>query len=261
MTDESGKILLLGDSLTQLAFEGWGSVLANVYQRRADIVNRGCSGYTTEFYNHVALPQSYHDKVCLVTIFFGANDASLESENPHHYVSLPTYSRNLQALIARVQQTYGRGSETRILLITPTPLDHEQRLVYQRKRYGDQATGVLERTTENTQLYAQACRAVAAEANLPCLDLFEAMRAVPDYGRFLCDGLHFSAAGHDFVAQQILQAIAEHYPELAVTPCPVTGQWNNSASTCPALDNKKSRWAPYHDLIDHTDIDAAFREE
>lgn len=248
---EVAKILLLGDSLTQLAFEGWGSILANVYQRRADVVNRGCSGYNTEFYSRLPLPDLPNSNVCLVTIFFGANDASLESENPHHYVSVPDYSQNLKALIARVQSKY---NSPRILLITPPPLDHEQRFAYQIKRFGDKATGVLERTTENTQLYAQACNTVAAETNLPCLDMFAAMSAVPDYGRFLCDGLHFSAAGHDFVAACILRAIQEHYPEMHVSPCSVTGQWNNSASTCPALDSL----GPYHDLIDHSDIEAAF---
>jgi isoamyl acetate esterase len=243
------KILLLGDSLTQLAFEGWGAQLANVYQRRADVVNRGCSGYTTAFYSRLPLPNL--SNVCLVTIFFGANDASLEAENPHHYVSVQDYSQNLKDLIAKVNEAY---NSPRILLITPPPLDHEQRLVFQKQRYGDLATGVLERTTENTKLYAEACAAVAAETKLPCLDLFEAMMAVPDYGRFLCDGLHFSGAGHDFVATCVLQAIHTHFPDLHITPCATTGQWNNSASTCPALDSL----GPYHDLIDHNDIDASF---
>lgn len=257
------QILLLGDSLTQLAFEGWGSTLANVYQRRADVVNRGCSGYTTEFYLRMPLPdcRTVAPHVALVTIFFGANDASLELENPHHYVSVENYTRNLQTLIARVKEQYFAPGNLdskhppRILLITPPPLDHKQRLLYQKKRYGEKATGVLERTTENTARYAQACRTVAERTGHPCLDLFRAMEAQDDYGpRFLNDGLHFSAAGHAFVAQQVLEAIANHFPELTVTPCPETGQYNNSSSTCPALPC----WGPYHDHIDHTNVDAAF---
>lgn len=238
---ETAKILLLGDSLTQLAFEGWGARLAHVYQRRADILNRGCSGYNTVFYGRIPLPDV--SNVCLVIIFFGANDASLEDENPRHFVSLSDYSQNLKALISKANEAY---NSPRILLVTPPPLDHEKRLAYQKQRYGDQATGVLERTTENTQLYAQACAGVAAETKLPCLDLFDAMLAVQDYGHFLSDGLHFSAVGHDFVANCILEAINTHYPELKVTPCPTTGQWNNSGSTCAALESL----GPYHDLID-----------
>jgi len=263
MTADLPSILLLGDSLTQLAFEGWGAQLAHVYQRRADVVNRGCSGYNTEFYSRLPLPKL--PNVCLVTIFFGANDASLLDENPHHHVSVEDYQRNLSRLIERVRQQY--GSTVRILLLTPPPLDHDQRLAYQIQRYGaDRATGVLERTTENTRRYAQACQQVAAtHNNLPCCDLFHQMLAEPDYGpRFLSDGLHFSQGGHAFVGDAVLRAIREHYPDLAVTPCPATGQWNNSATSCPALDHaagdddKPRRFGPYHDEIDHTNVDAAF---
>jgi isoamyl acetate esterase len=242
--DTTAQIVLLGDSLTQLAFEGWGSIIANVYQRRADLINRGCSGYNSKFYlQHIPLPPC--NNVCLVTIFFGANDASLSNENPRQYVPIHDYCRNLETLVRRVQQKY---TSPRILLISPPPLDHEQRLLFQKKRYGNLATGSLERTTENTGLYAEACSAVSKDLNVPCLDLFNAMLQTPNYGRFLNDGLHFSTAGHEFVAEQILQALQLHYPELVVTPCPETGQWNNSGSKCPALDSL----GPYHDQIDIT---------
>lgn len=235
------QIVLLGDSLTQLGFEGWAAALANVYQRRADVINRGCSGYNTQNYlQYIPLPPC--SNVCLVAIFFGANDASIWEENPRQHVPLDDYRRNLKTLVQRVQETY---TAPRILLINPPPLDHEQRLQFQKQRYGDLATGRLERTTEHTSLYAEACLAVAKELTVPCLDLFHAMLKVEYYSRFLCDGLHFSAEGHDFVAKQILQAILEHFPDLVVTPCPETGQWNNSGSKCPALPTL----GPYHDLI------------
>jgi isoamyl acetate esterase len=236
------QIVLLGDSLTQLGFEGWAATLANVYQRRADVINRGCSGYNTQNYlQYIPLPSC--NNVCLVTIFFGANDASLFHENPRQHVPLDDYRRNLKTLVQRVQEHY---SAPRILLINPPPLDHEQRFQFQKQRYGDLASGRLERTTENTGLYAEACFAVANELNIPCLDLFNAMLQAPDYSRFLCDGLHFSPVGHDFVAAQILRAIGEHFPELEVTPCRETGQWNNSGSKCPALPSL----GPYHDLME-----------
>ena len=259
--DDLPTILLLGDSLTQLAFEGWGAKLANVYQRRADVINRGCSGYNTEFYKRLPLPSLLN--VCLVTIFFGANDASLPQENPHHYVSIPNYTANLSHLLDRVREQY--GAQVRILVVTPPPLDHPQRLAYQIQRYGvNQATGVLERTTENTRRYADACRQWVESATatscstrlLACCDLFQLMLAEPDYGRFFHDGLHFSAPGHAFVADCVLQAIQTHFPDLTVTPCPTTGQWNNSSSTCPALLSR----GPYHDHIDHTHVDAAFAD-
>ena len=243
------QILLMGDSLTQLGFEGWASTLANVYQRRADVINRGCSGYNTQNYlDYIlpALPSSSSDgvllNVCLVILFFGANDAALEAENPKQYIPLEDYRQNLTTMIQRVNETY---NTPRILLMTPPPLDHEQRLAYQKQRYGDLATGRLERTTENTARYAEACRQVAEMHHIPCIHLFQAMTYVPDYVELLNDGLHFSIKGHAFVGAQVLDAIEQHYPELRVVPCPRTGQYNNSASSCAALPTL----GPYHDQI------------
>ena len=40
------QIILLGDSITQLSFSqsGFGCHLSNIYQRRADVLNRGYAG-------------------------------------------------------------------------------------------------------------------------------------------------------------------------------------------------------------------------
>jgi len=246
------KIILMGDSLTQLAFEGWGATLADVYQRRADVMNRGHSGYNSKWY--LQLPMEDFSCVSLVVLFFGANDAALADMDPHHYVSVADYATNLQALIAKVQNKYHCGDN--ILMITPPPVDHAKRLVFQIQRYGDKATGKLERTLENTALYAAACREVAALNALPCLDLYQGMQqADPDnWSRFLNDGLHFSAQGHDFVGQQVLQTINERFGALAVTADARTGQWANSASTCPGLPCQ----GPHHDDIDYKDPTKAF---
>jgi hypothetical protein len=168
---------------------------------------------------------------------------------------------------------YGAG--VRILLVTPPPVHHSQRLEYQIRRYGTEgATGILERTLENTGLYASKCAQVAQELQLPVVNLFEIMQLPPakpsdatadngttneafDWGAYFCDGLHFYVpAGHDIVAQSILTAIQEHYPEIAVTPDPRTEQFANSNTACAAL----SIDAPYHDQIDHLSHDKSFEE-
>ena len=46
------RVLLFGDSLTQYSFGydgGWGAMLADRLQRRADVVVRGYSGYNTRW--------------------------------------------------------------------------------------------------------------------------------------------------------------------------------------------------------------------
>jgi lysophospholipase L1-like esterase len=244
------KILLLGDSLTQLAFEGWGAQLANVYQRRADVINRGCAGYNTKFYR--LLPLEDMDSVCLTVIFFGANDAALPELDAHHYVPVPEYADHLKQLIQMVRTKYAGD----ILLLTPPPIDHAKRLAFQIEKYGTKATGVLERTNENTGLYAQACRQVATQEGLHCLDLYTDMQtADPDnWARFLNDGLHFSLQGHEFVGNAVLEAINSYFLDLAVTADPRTGQWANSASECQGLNHQ----GPYHDEIDYKNPDKAF---
>jgi len=46
---DSSRIILFGDSITQFSFDpdmgGWGIHIANRYQRRADVLNRGFSGW------------------------------------------------------------------------------------------------------------------------------------------------------------------------------------------------------------------------
>ena len=43
------KIILYGDSITQMSFSaidcGWGAYIADRYQRRADVLNRGMYKY------------------------------------------------------------------------------------------------------------------------------------------------------------------------------------------------------------------------
>ncbi|KAF4739774.1 isoamyl acetate-hydrolyzing esterase, variant 2, partial [Perkinsus olseni] len=82
-----GRILLLGDSITQQSFsgvDGWAGLLADRYQRRADIINRGYSGYNTpmtlEVSRHIFKDGSPHmagGPLLLVVIFLGANDSQL----------------------------------------------------------------------------------------------------------------------------------------------------------------------------------------
>ena len=72
-----------GDSITQRGFApgGWLSLLADTYVRRADVVNRGYSGYNSRW----ALPLldrafplgAAAAPPALATVWFGANDAAL----------------------------------------------------------------------------------------------------------------------------------------------------------------------------------------
>mmetsp|Transcript_46328 Transcript_46328/g.96373 ORF Transcript_46328/g.96373 Transcript_46328/m.96373 type:complete len:267 (+) Transcript_46328:81-881(+) len=254
------KLLLLGDSLTQTGFEGWVADLANMFQRRADVLNRGMSGYNSRWYLRYAEDNDVWNepgKIALVIIFFGANDAAIPEYDPSKHVPVPEYKTNLEAITDKAKESY---PDAKILLIAPPPVHKGQRLSYQKRRFGDKATGIAERSSEHTGKYVAACREVAVTKDVPCLDLFTAMRTAKentdedDIGRFFYDGLHFGETGHKFVSSALKDAIHSNFPSLEVRPCSITGQFNNSSSKCDDIDNS----GPYHDQINYKEWEKAF---
>ena len=164
------KILLFGDSITQQSFGesscGWGACIADRYQRRADVLNRGYSGYNTDWFLKLAATDSGrsdlfdHENVMLVTIFFGANDASDPALNGRQHVPLDRYESNIGDIISLTRSNFGEG--VGILLISPPPVCHEGRLRFQKEAYGDGASGKLERSLELSGTYAQGAATLAA---------------------------------------------------------------------------------------------------
>ena len=105
------QILLFGDSITQYSFnpklEGFGAHIAHSYVRKMDVMNRGFSGYNTEWCLPL-LPQvlstllptpqnGFTPSIKLITIFLGANDSVLPGNR--QYVSLENYKNNLIKMI------------------------------------------------------------------------------------------------------------------------------------------------------------------
>eukprot|EP00558_Chaetoceros_sp_UNC1202_P001618 CAMPEP_0197254272 /NCGR_PEP_ID=MMETSP1429-20130617/68039_1 /TAXON_ID=49237 /ORGANISM="Chaetoceros sp., Strain UNC1202" /LENGTH=313 /DNA_ID=CAMNT_0042717213 /DNA_START=54 /DNA_END=995 /DNA_ORIENTATION=- len=277
------KIVLLGDSITQMSFSaalsGWGAHLADIYQRRCDVFNRGMSGYNTDWYlRYLETDQGRYDvfdsmtvnggvnddgvsDVKLVTIFFGANDASCSKLNPRHHVSIPQFKKNLQKLVSLCRKHYGR--KVRIILITPPPVHHDSRLKYQIERYGNKATGKLERTLDLSSEYAAAVEAVATDFLLPCLNVWQLMQdTMPGEGEkwseYLSDGLHLSSEGNIFLGESLKEMVHEVYPEIAVTACPHTGYTGNSSSKGGLALGSERGVGPWHDQIDHLQAEKSF---
>eukprot|EP00742_Colponemidia_sp_Colp-10_P001931 GILJ01002063.1.p1 GENE.GILJ01002063.1~~GILJ01002063.1.p1 ORF type:complete len:262 (+),score=38.39 GILJ01002063.1:68-853(+) len=214
--------LLLGDSLTQQCFEngGWGAQLCNAYNRQADILCRGFSGYNSR---HLMLSletilSSLNGAVpSLITIFIGANDAVLSSSAPQ-FVDVGEYKQNLLDMIRRLKKhvkDQAAMKRTHIVLITPPPIHAAQRAVSCQEKYG-QYTPETDRSDENAQMYALAMKEVAQSMGVFCLNLWEQMHTEggENYGDYLSDGLHFSASGQTFVCQSLLALIKQHIREL-----------------------------------------------
>ncbi|OVA14501.1 Lipase [Macleaya cordata] len=192
------KIIIFGDSITEGSFGdgGWGAALAHHFSRSLDVVLRGYSGYNTRWVLKVIekICSSGDDAPIAMTVFFGANDASLpDRTSAFQHVPLHEYKQNLHAIVSFIKKKW---PTTLVLLITPPPIDEDGRL---RHPFGENPSGLPERTNEAAGAYAKACIAVADECGVLVVDLWTKMQQFPNWEKS-CLRL-----GFDF---QFLQVIA-----------------------------------------------------
>ena len=204
-------ILLLGDSLTQQGYSTsgkWVALLADLFQRKCDIINRGFSGYTTRsiksYVPSIVSEELVRNNVATV-IYLGANDSNLKDLNALQHVPLEEYKSNLQEIVNHVC-TKGIPS-SKILLIPPPPCNEEM----WRKTLEQKTNGVVARSPKNnehTRLYFEACLEIAGQLN--CRTLANAIEYwdLLDSAENFCDGLHFSEKGSlkvfNLVSQELL---------------------------------------------------------
>ena len=220
------QLILFGDSITQQSFRpgGWGARLADHYQRTADVVLRGYSGYTSRWCLQLlsTLFPSNRPAPALVTVLLGANDANLPpplrgqpAEASRQHVPLDEYRDNLRQIVQTIKSC-GDGS-TRVLLITPPPCDAK---AWQEsmERQGKAPMGAQpNRESSVTAKYAAYCMSVGEAMEVATLDLHSLMCNAPDtdYRTLLEDGLHPNNAGEEHIFKLILGAIQRNFPELA----------------------------------------------
>ncbi|KAH7474313.1 hypothetical protein KRP22_003997 [Phytophthora ramorum] len=211
-------LLLIGDSLTEHGVNpdksGWVTLLQNRYQRSADILPRGLSGYNTRWFIEYALPvikrELSSDRISpsLITLWLGANDAALaDGPSARQHVPVDIYATNLEAIINILRASApGAG----ILVITPPHVDDAARR--QRSK-----TGRLDRSTAMAGVYARVCVETAKKLDLPVLDLYSLFSSMPARERTRCleDGLHLSAWGNQLMAGLLRAKVEAAFPALA----------------------------------------------
>ncbi|XP_077997059.1 isoamyl acetate-hydrolyzing esterase 1 homolog [Glandiceps talaboti] len=201
------KVILFGDSITQHSFnqDGWGSSVADQLQRKCDVINRGVSGYNTRW-GHIILPQiitkDTASDVAMVTVFFGANDASMLKENPQQHVPIDEYKQNLQKMVDYIVSV---GIDKEKIVMIGCPPVFEKAWEEQCREKGT----VLNRNNEVTGNYSKQCCEVAKTNNIECIDLWTSMQKDEKWERFLNDGLHLSSAGSKFLADRLLPIVAK----------------------------------------------------
>ena len=225
----AATVVLMGDSITQASLngDGWGSQLANYFTRRADVLNRGFSGYNTEWLIKVMEGEKI-DRVCLVVIFMGANDSVIEGQRQH--ISIENFSKNLEKLFEIANNIDSEGTiNQNVIFITPPP-----------------TTEITIRKNSNTQKYAAAVTSVCNKLstkghNTSCINLFDLIMSTDDVNSHLSDGLHLSQKGNNVVFKALIDVIKNKYPKYLVTPCKDTGTYGNNRSV-----SDMDQHAPWH---------------
>lgn len=153
-------ILVFGDSITQQGFSphGWVSRLAWEYQRKADVINRGLSGYNSR-QGLQALPYVFPapssdvsavKPFALSTIFFGANDATDAASAACQHCPLDEYRANIAAIV----ETAARVSEV-VVVLSPPAVDRHRwpdRCMESAKAYATAAADAVKAAREKLGL-------------------------------------------------------------------------------------------------------------
>ncbi|KAM0792142.1 hypothetical protein ACM66B_004841 [Microbotryomycetes sp. NB124-2] len=226
---EMQTLVMFGDSITQGSWipGGTGAALANLYQRKLDVLNRGLSGeWAIPIAKKWLQPTGQiSSPIALMIVWFGANDATLPP-SPQS-ITLERFKENLHAIIRLVKDPaspyYQKDAEC--LLITPPPVDAKVRakdlLDRDPPRQPDRDAG-------RTRQFAEAVKQVAAEADVPVVDCWsivnDAAQKDGSLDRFLRDGLHLSPDGYELVTEGVKEVITEKLPEL---------HWNALRQTFP----------------------------
>ena len=144
----------------------------------------------------------------VVTVFFGANDAALpDRTSAKQHVSLEVYTNNLRSMVTYLKR---EARVRHVILITPPPVSESHRIIHAKKTYGIDLLLGSERTVEVTGRYAEACKRLAAEMDVPCVDLFSKFGAIDGYGdTLLNDGLHLTPKGNAMVAEAVIEVLKE----------------------------------------------------
>ena len=165
-----------GDSLTEHGMvdidgnAGWVTQLSVMFRRRADVFNRGMSGYNTRWAKQVLNKDTllqFPIGVELAIIWLGANDTNAGTEQ---HVPCDEYASNMREIInfwqKRCRPDY-RLRPAEVVVLSPPPVI-------------DGAPGVQGRSDARNCEYARIAYAVAREMNVHFINVHASFHAYPE---------------------------------------------------------------------------------
>lgn len=244
--------VLFGSSIVQLSYShgGWGSILSDIYSRKADILLRGYYSWNSRRAVQVldqVFPKDAAVQPSLVIVYFGGND----SMGPHSsglgpHVPLSEYTENMRKIASHLKNL----SDTIRIIFLSCPPVNEVKLRENRSA----ALSDLVRTNELCREYSEACIEMCQEMGVKVVDLWTAIQQKDDW-LTVCftDGIHLSAEGSKIVVQEILKVLkeAEWTPSLHWKSMPTEFR-EDSPYDLVAADGKNtlnpSEWSFYREI-------------
>ncbi|KWU46604.1 SGNH hydrolase [Rhodotorula sp. JG-1b] len=221
---QSDLFICVGDSLTEQSWSqnGLGATLADLYRRKLDVVNRGLGGYNTDwgleaFKRWFPRKENRHSKIQFMTIWWGANDATLPGQTQH--VPLDRFRGNIREMVSLVRDDPASpyySPETSIILIN-APSFYPEHWLDERVKKG--LPREHDRDLEVTRKYAEEVKSLGEELGVPVADAYAAVaKEVDRVGEdnpeaIWSDGLHLTSTSYAAVAKEVMRVIETVYPE------------------------------------------------
>lgn len=230
------QLVTFGDSLTQHGSEpgGWVHLLGHWYTRKADVFNRGYSGFNTNHLialldqhiahgiwptNHAESKSDAPTKPTLLTLCIGANDSCLpDGPSAQQSVPLENYRSNLVELLTKLKGSNGKAApDLHVILIGPPQCDAHMWGVVSKQRH-NLAEIPITRDNNYTKQFSEAAQSVAKQFAIPFIDMYS---LTSNWSEMLNDGLHFTEKGNYLLFDQVRSTIERSYPHLMTSALPV----------------------------------------
>ncbi|KAL1562713.1 GDSL esterase/lipase CPRD49-like [Salvia divinorum] len=202
------QFVLFGSSIVQQSFSngGWGAILTDLYDRKADIVLRGYSGWNSRRAVEVLdliFPKEAKVQPSLVIVYFGGNDAV----HPHPsglgvHVPLPEYIDNMKKIYFHLRSL---TDKVRVIFLTSPSINEALIREYFGILHDNQV-----RKNDTCRTYADALVDSCKQLDVKVVNLWTAFQQREDWATTcLTDGIHFTPEGSQIVVKEILKVIKE----------------------------------------------------
>lgn len=232
------QILLFGDSLLELSSDprlgfSFSAAVTHAFRRRADVVNRALSGYTSRWLSATPIQRiakELHEakqELFMAVLLLGTNDSVLPGF-PHH-VSVEEFGENLKAIVNTISESIKPRESSRkplILLVTPPPCSLKQLNSPESKLSASgraRSNDAVEQYVAKMKQVVDSKYASDGPAHVRIIDLYSAFSQLARNSstpmeHFLSDGVHLNGEGYKVLYAEIMEYIKELTDELLPVP-------------------------------------------